>query len=168
MSRKALSIKTLKSLIMGYNEKMYYSLYPHLGDILLKITDLNKRPRRGRSSDTGIRGSEAPQSLQLLVTIKSNSDLFVFNTNTNWLDFMYLTAYKKTIQDEGTKMSNGSTKKTYIKTEDRFLTYEEAGVIEQNTVKSPETAGIVAYINPMTCYSDYFVVTKEGEIDRGE
>lgn len=168
ISRKALSLKTLKSLIMGYNGKMYYSLYPHLGDILLKITDLNKKPRRGKSSDAGVRGNEAPQSLQLLVTIKSNSDLFVFNTNTNWLDFMYLTAYKKMIQDEGTKMANGSTKKTYIKTEDRFLTYEEAGVMEQNTVKSPETAGIVAYINPMTCYSDYFVVTKNGEVDRGE
>lgn len=168
ISRKTLSIKTLKSLIMGYNGKMYYSLYPHLGDVLLKLKDFNKKPRRGKSGDPGYKGDEYPQSLQILVTIKSNSDLFTFNTNTNWLDFMYLTAYKKTIQNEGTKMANGQTKKVYIKTEDRFLTFDEAGIIEQNTVKSPETAGIVAYINPMTCYSDYFVVTKEGNVDRKE
>ena len=159
VSRKILSLKTVKSLIMGYNGVKFYALYPHLGDILLTMTDnayLNAKAGKTHSSQ---RSTSLLQSLQVFVTIKSNSDLFTFNTFANPFDFPCLLAYNRTIQYDAPKKQVVIKKTPPVK--DRYLSFEEYGVLAPNTVKSTETAGIVLNINPFKCYANQIRTRKE-------
>lgn len=155
ISRRILSIKMLKSFIMGYNGVKFYSFYPHLGDILLGIADDAFNNSKGRlRPDSPVRSNAVLQSLQLLITIKSNSDLFTTNTFTNPWDYPCLIAYKRTIQYDTPKAKKRNAKKT-PPIKDRYLSFDEYGLLSANTVKSPETAGTVLNINPFKCYSRY-------------
>lgn len=155
ISRRILSTKMLKSFIMGYNGIKFYSFYPHLGDILLGIADDAFNNSKGRPRpDSPVRSNAVLQSLQLLITIKSNSDLFTTNTFTNPWDYPCLIAYKRTIQYDTPKDKKRNTKKT-PPIKDRYLSFEEYGLLSANTVKSPETAGAVLNVNPFKCYSKF-------------
>ena len=159
ISRKILSLKTVKSLIMGYNGVKFYALYPHLGDVLLTMSDnvyLNAKAGKTHSQQ---RSTSLLQSLQVFVTIKSNSDLFTFNTFANPFDFPCLLAYKRTIQYDAPKKQPQVKKTPPVK--DRYLTFDEYGVLAPNTVKSTETAGIVLNINPFRCYEKQIRTRKE-------
>lgn len=159
VSRKILSLKTVKSLIMGYNGVKFYALYPHLGDILLTMTDNAYLNAKAGKTNSAQRSTSLLQSLQVFVTIKSNSDLFTFNTFANPFDFPCLLAYKRTIQYDAPKKQIAVKKTPPVK--DRYLSFEEYGVLAPNTVKSTETAGIVLNINPFKCYSQQIRTRKE-------
>lgn len=161
ISRRILSINMLKSFIMGYNGVKFYSFYPHLGDILLGIADdayNNNKSKTKPRPDSPVRSNAVLQSLQLLITIKSNSDLFTTNSFTNPWDYPCLIAYKRTIEYDTPKKKKTNTKKT-VPIKDRYLSFDEYGLLSANTVKSPETAGIVLNVNPFKCYSK-FIKTK--------
>lgn len=161
ISRRILSINMLKSFIMGYNEIKFYSFYPHLGDILLGIADdalNNNKSKTKPKPDSPVRSNTVLQSLQLLITIKSNSDLFTTNSFTNPWDYPCLVAYKRTIEYDTPKKKKQKVKKS-VPIKDRYLSFEEYGLLSANTVKSPETAGIVLNVNPFKCYSK-FIKTK--------
>lgn len=155
VSRKMISLKLLKSLILGYNGKKYYSFYPHLGDALLKTKNMNDRKRSG---GTMIPSTLFPRSLQVYVTIKSNTDLFTSYSNTNPIDMFELTAYKKNIVVDPDAAENSSASKA--KTEDKYLTDEEYGIIDSWTVKSEKTAGLVAVLSGLKCHEDCFNFNK--------
>lgn len=153
INRQTLSLDTLKSLILGYNGVKYYGLYGHMGETLLRVTDMNKY-----NNDDMVNTKISPRSQQIIKTISSNPDLFCTNNNTNPLDVFYLLAYKKTLYMDPSKAASIT-----IPMEDRFLSIAtednpegDYGVVDSNTVKSDKTSGTQGNISILKLYQNRF------------
>lgn len=153
VSRNALSLKTLKSLILGWNGVRYYGFYGHLADTMLKITDINNSGMKGRNQHH-VSAKYAPRAHQILKTINSNPDLFGNNVMTNCLDIWYLTLYRKFIFDaDTTPGSEGTNSKGKVMLEERFLKRGvDYGPIDPVSIKSETNAGLQASVNALKYY----------------
>ena len=158
VSRQAISLQTLKSLILGYNGKLYFGLYSHLGDNLLKITDINNGGFNGKDSSNMISNKQAPKTLQMIMTISSNADLFMTNSDTHPYDVFQMFAYKKYFHERDTnpnrkdKGGRGS-----IPFEERFLKLGNSyGLIDSTSTRSETSAGVSGWVTTLSHYADYF------------
>lgn len=158
VSRQAISLKTIKSLILGFNGKLYYGLYSHLGDNLLKITDLSSGGFSGKESSGMISSKQAPKPLQIIMTISSNSDLFMTNTNTHPLDVFQMFSYKKYFHERDTNPNRKDKGgKGAIPFEERFLKLDDAyGLIDSNCTRSETSSGVCGWVTILDIYKDYF------------
>ena len=165
VSRQAISLKTIKSLILGYNGKLFYGLYSHLGDNLLKIADFNKSGFNSKEARAMISSNQAPKTLQLIMTISSNPDLFMTNTDTHPFDVFQMFAYKKYFHERDTnpnrrdKGGRGS-----VPFEERFLKLDDSyGLIDSSCTRSETSSGTCGWISTLGIYRNYF----EYEYDNG-
>ena len=166
VSRQAISLQTLKSLILGYNGKLYYGLYSHLGDNLLKITDINNSGFNGKDSSSMISNKQAPKPLQIIMTISSNADLFMTNTDTHPFDAFQMFAYKKYFHERDTNPNRKDKGgRGIVPFEERFLKLGDSyGIIDSNSTRSETSAGVSGWVTMMSMYSKYFEYkTKEGD-----
>ena len=156
ISRKTMSMKTLKSLIMGYNGVKFYSFYPHLDDALLEIMDPNDSGGRGSRESSAISPTQAPKSKQIQLTLKSNPSLCCSYDSSNPFDIFFRTIYKKTLladyrKDAGVKTAQ--TRRTpKVADVERYLTWDEYGKIDSWTVKNPGTSGLVSTMTSFNLY----------------
>jgi len=151
VSRRMLSLSTLKSLIMGYDGFKYLSFYPHLGDTLLDLTKLD-----GGGGKGSISPKHGPGPHQVYMTIKANSKLFKSYDATNPIDVHDINGYKKRLQPDKKKLSGEPGAKQIVNREDRFMEYAEYGITDPSTVKSPENAGLQSVGNPLKVYADHY------------
>lgn len=158
VSRQAISIPTIKSLILGFNGKLFYGLYSHLGDNLLKITDINNSGFNGRESNGMISSKQAPKPLQIIMTISSNADLFMTNTDTHPFDVFQMFAYRKYFHERDTNPNRKDKGgKGTIPFEERFLKLDDGyGLIDSNCTKSETSAGICGWVTTLDLYRKYF------------
>lgn len=168
VSRQAISLQTVKSLILGFNGKLYYGLYSHLGDNLLKITDFNSGGFNGKDNGGMISSKQAPRTLQIIMTISSNADLFMTNTDTHPLDVFQMYAYKKYFHERDTNPNRKDKGgKGAIPFEERFLKLDDGyGLIDSNCTRSETSAGICGWVTTLNIYKDYFEYKTGGEDDK--
>lgn len=143
LSRNALSISKLKSLIMGYNGEKKFAYYPHLADILLKYTDLNDV-----KSVSGVieNPKQFPKSFQIVKTI-GNDELFFTDDGHNPIDWVMPFLYRKTLI-QTSELGTSGTSDMNIPTYERYLVKDELGLIDPHTKKSETAAGLLAAVNP--------------------
>jgi len=153
VSRKMLSVKTLKSLIMGYNGFKYFGFYSHIGDVFLDFTKMDVST--GNKS-RGIGAKDTTRAHQVYMTIKSNTQLFKSGAVTNPIDVYELSAYSKTIQPDNQKLKGVPGARQKVNREDRFNTWDEYGVLDTATVKSPDKAGLVSVCSPLLIFHDHY------------
>lgn len=158
VSRQAISLQTVKSLILGFNGKLYYGLYSHLGDNLLKITDINASGFNGRDNGGMISSKQAPKPLQIIMTISSNADLFMTNTDCHPFDVFQMYAYKKYFHERDTNPNRKDKGgKGSIPFEERFLKLDDGyGLIDSNCTRSETSAGICGWVTTLNMYDNYF------------
>lgn len=158
VSRQSISLQTVKSLILGFNGKLYYGLYSHLGDNLLKITDINSSGFNGRDNGGMVSNKQAPKPLQIIMTISSNSDLFMTNTDTHPFDVFQMFAYKKYFHERDTNPNRKDKGgKGSIPFEERFAKLDDGyGLIDSNCTRSETSAGICGWVTTLSMYEDYF------------
>lgn len=143
LSRNALSIKKLKSLIMGFNGEKKFGYYPHLSDLMLKYTDLNDV-----KISNGIieNPKQFPKSFQIIKMI-SNDELFCTDDSTHPLDWLMPFMYRKTLI-QANETGTSTTTDIYIPPQERYLSKAEFGLIDPHTKKSESAAGLLSSINP--------------------
>lgn len=143
LSRNALSIKKLKSLIMGFNGEKKFGYYPHLSDLMLKYTDLNDV-----KISNGIieNPKQFPKSFQIIKMI-SNDELFCIDDSTHPLDWLMPFMYRKTLI-QANETGTSTTTDIYIPPQERYLSKAEFGLIDPHTKKSESAAGLLSSINP--------------------
>lgn len=165
VTRQAISIPILKSLILGFNGKLFYGLYSHLGDNLLKITDINNSGYNGKDTNM-VSNKQAPRTLQLVMTISSNADLFMTNTDSHPFDIFNLFAYKKYLHERDTNPNRKDKGgRGAIPFEERFLKLDGSyGLIDSSSTKSESNSGISGYITTLSIYDRFFEYEYEDEI----
>lgn len=143
LSRNALSIKKLKSLIMGFNGEKKFGYYPHLSDLMLKYTDLNDvKVSNGIIENP----KQFPKSFQIIKMI-SNDELFCTDDSTHPLDWLMPFMYRKTLI-QANETGTSTTTDIYIPPQERYLSKAEFGLIDPHTKKSESAAGLLSSINP--------------------
>lgn len=149
LTRNALSIKKLKSLIMGFNGEKKFGYYSHLSDLMLKYTDLNDI-----KISNGIieNPKQFPKSFQIIKMI-SNDELFCTDDSTHPLDWLMPFMYRKTLI-QANEVGTSSTTDIYIPPHERYLSKAEFGLIDPHTKKSESAAGLLASINPFITIED--------------
>ena len=157
VSRQAISLQTLKSLILGYNGKLYFGFYSHLGDNLLKITDINSSGFNGKDTNM-ISNKQAPKTLQMIMTISSNADLFMTNTMTHPFDAFQMFAYKKYFHERDTNPNRKDKGgRGAVPFEERFLKLGDSyGLIDSTSTRSETSAGVSGWVTMMAKYASYF------------
>lgn len=157
VTRQVVSLSTIKSLILGYNGKLFYGLYSHLGDNLLKITDINNSGFNGKDTSM-ISNKQAPRTLQVIMTISSNADLFMTNTDSHPFDVFNMFAYKKYVHERDTNPNRKDKGgRSGIPFEERFLKLDSSyGLVDSASTKSETSSGISGYITPLSIYDRYF------------
>lgn len=164
VTRQAVSIPIIKSLILGYNGKLFYGLYSHLGDNLLKITDINNSGFNGKDNGM-ISNKHAPKALQVIMTISSNADLFMTNTDSHPFDIFNLFSYKKYFHERDTNPNRKDKGgRGGIPLEERFLKLDGSyGIIDSSSTKSESNSGISGFISTLSIYDKYFEYTHPEE-----
>lgn len=162
VNRNTITVNLLYKLIMGHDQKTYYSFYSHLENELLKITDMSKSGYRGGSkAETSV----YPRGMQLFKTMASNSDIMMTNDNSNPIDVFKMIAYKRKLFDIDTNANTRGTKTSSLKDRDRYRYIESNyGIVDSHTVKSPKTSGIQGNVNILQCWADRFIYRDEYEI----
>lgn len=162
VTRQVISISILKSLILGFNGKLFYGLYSHLGDNLLKITDINNAGYNGKDSSV-ISNKQAPRTLQIIMTISSNADLFMTNTDTHPFDVFNMFAYKKYLHERDTNPNRKDKGgRGTIPFEERFLKLDGSyGLIDSTSTKSESNSGISGFISTLDIYDRFFEYKKK-------
>ncbi len=165
VTRQVISISILKSLILGFNGKLFYGLYSHLGDNLLKITDINNAGYNGKDN-SAISNKQAPKTLQIIMTISSNADLFMTNTDTHPFDIFNMFAYKKYLHERDTNPNRKDKGgRGTVPFEERFLKLDGSyGLIDSTSTKSESNSGISGFISTLDIYNRFFEYkTKDDE-----
>ena len=162
VNRNTITVNLLYKLIMGYDQKTYYSFYSHLENELLKITDMSKSGYRGGSkAETSVH----PRGMQLFKTMASNSDIMMTNDNSNPIDVFKMIAYKRKLFDIDTNANTRGTKTSSLKDRDRYRYIESNyGIVDSHTVKSPKTSGIQGNVNILQCWADRFLYREDYEV----
>ena len=166
VTRQAINIQTVKSLILGYNGKLYLGLYSHLGDNLLKITDINNSGFSGKDNSGMISSKQAPRTLQIIMTVSSNADLFMTNTDTHPFDVFQMFAYKKYFHERDTNPnSRDKGGKGAVQFEERFLKLDDSyGLVDSNSTRSENNSGVCGWVSTLAMYDKYFeYVNDEGD-----
>lgn len=155
LTRNALSIKKLKSLIMGFNGEKKFGYYPHLSDLMLKYTDLNDV-----KISNGIieNPKQFPKSFQIIKMI-SNDELFCTDDSTHPLDWLMPFMYRKTLI-QANEVGSSTTTDIYIPPHERYLSKSEFGFIDPHTKKSESAAGLLSSINPFITIKNRVEVKK--------
>lgn len=149
LSRNTLSIKKLKSLIMGFNNEKKFGYYSHLSDLMLKYTDLNDvKVSNGIIENP----KQFPKSFQVIKMI-SNDELFCTDDSTSPLDWLMPFMYRKTLI-QANEVGTSTTTDIYIPPHERYLSKSEFGLIDPHTKKSESAAGLLASINPFITIAD--------------
>ena len=113
-----------------------------------------------------ISNKQAPKPLQIIMTISSNADLFMTNTDTHPFDAFQMFAYKKYFHERDTNPNRKDKGgRGTVPFEERFLKLGDSyGLIDSNSTRSETSAGVSGWVTMMSMYSKYFEYkTKEGD-----
>ena len=162
-NKNTISIDILKSLILGYNDYIVMSFYPHMAFHLMNIHTTKPSYRASESQSDSqmqtISQSDAPRELMISKTIKSHPDLFKTFDNTNFIDVFHYLSYKmsllETTDEKKTKKSTVSTSNDRYASK-RYRNEFDYGLIDPYTIKSPENTGLQGNISILKFYADHF------------
>lgn len=160
-NKNTISLDMLKSLILGYNDYIVMSFYPHMAFHLMNIhtTKPSYRGADTQSETQTISQSDAPRELMISKTIKSHPDLFKTFDNTNFIDVFHYLSYKmsllETTDEKKMKKSTVSTNNDRYASK-RYRNEFDYGLIDPYTIKSPENTGLQGNVSILDFYKDHF------------
>ena len=162
-NKNTISLEMLRSLILGYNDYIVMSFYPHTAFHLINIqrnsSSYRSRGNENKSEVQYVSQVDAPRELMISKTIKSHPDLFKTFDNTNFVDVFHYLAYKmsllETSEEKDAKKSTISTNNDRY-ADRRYRNEFDYGLIDPYTIKSPENTGLQGNISILDFYRKHF------------
>ena len=156
-NRNILSMDQLKSLILGYNDYITMSYYPHLGFHLMTIPISKSNYNQDKDSDVKtISPLDAPRELMIAKTIKTNAELFKTFDNTNFIDVFHIVSYKMSLLEIADDKQATITTNNDRYASKRYRNIHDYGLIDPFTIKSAEHSGLQGNLTMLDFYRKHF------------
>ena len=156
-NRNIISIDQLKSLILGYNDYIIMSYYPHMGFHLMNIPISKSNYNQEKDNEVkAISPLDAPRELMITKTIKSNAEMFKTFDNTNFIDVFHLVSYKMSLLELTDEKQATITTNNDRYASKRYRNIHDYGLIDPFTIKSAEHSGLQGNLTMLNFYKNHF------------